>query len=259
MKVMTLNANGLRSAARKGFFEWFAGQDVDVLCLQEVRASADQLPPEADLPGYARRLALAARPGYAGCALYARTVPARVCTELSALDPAHDWSRFDEEGRFLLAEFGDLAVVCLYVPSGSSSWQRQAGKMRHLGPLLEVLAGLARERELVVCGDFNIAHTAQDIKNARGNRKNSGFLPEERAWMDELLDAGFVDLFRRLHPDEERYSWWSNRGRARENNVGWRIDYVLATPGLAARCTEAAILDPFPRFSDHAPVWACFA
>ncbi len=259
MKIMTLNANGLRSAARKGFFDWLRTQDVDVLCLQEVRAGSHQLPKEADVEGYARRFAFAARPGYAGCAIYARTLPKRVCTELSALDTRHDWTRFDEEGRFLLAEFEGLSVVCLYVPSGTTSWERQASKMRHLGPLLDVLAKLAETTELVVCGDFNIAHTAKDIKNARGNRKNSGFLLEERAWMDELLAAGFVDLFRRLHPDEERYSWWSNRGRARENNVGWRIDYIFATPKTAARCTEAGILDPFPRFSDHAPVWACFA
>lgn len=259
MKIMTINANGLRSAARKGFFAWFREQDADILCLQEVRARTGQLPDEAEVPGYARHFFPAARPGYAGCALYTRTVPRRVVAGLAALDSRYDWSRFDADGRFLLAEYEDFAVACVYVPSGSSNWQRQAMKMAHLGPLLEALTALASKGELVVCGDINIAHTARDIKNARSNRKNSGFLLEERAWMDELLAAGFVDLFRHMHPDTERYSWWSNRGRARENNIGWRIDYILATPGLAARCTEAWMLDPSPRFSDHAPVWACFA
>lgn len=249
MKIMTLNANGLRSAARKGFFGYLPRAAPDVLCVQETRASVHQL--EAGVlnpPGWRGWLHTAERPGYSGVAIYSRREPDRLHFGLGLPD-------IDCEGRWLRADFGRLSIVSLYLPSGSSGEARQAVKfsvMERLAPRLEAM--LAEDRDWLICGDWNIAHREIDLRNWRGNRKNSGFLPEERAWMDQLFGPlGWVDAFRHLHPEREEYTWWSNRGRARENNVGWRIDYQVASPALAA-CVRASEVYTAEYFSDHAPL-----
>jgi len=258
MKVITVNVNGIRSATSKGFWDWFGQQDADLLCLQELKAHAHQIPEQAQPDGYHRFYHFAEKPGYSGVALYSREQPDAVHVGLASVDPEHDWSRFDVEGRFVMAEFGKLAVISAYFPSGSSSPDRQAGKMAFLERFLPLMMRLIdKGHELIVCGDINIAHQPIDLKNWRGNRKNSGFLPEERAWFSALLNAGFVDVFRNIYPEQEQYSWWSNRGKARENNVGWRIDHHLCTQGFAT-CADQVSVYTNERFSDHAPVIATF-
>jgi exodeoxyribonuclease-3 len=258
MRIITFNANGIRAATRKGFFDWFAGQDADILCVQELKAQAHQIPDEAKPAGFFAYFHCAEKPGYSGVGLYSRREPDRVVEGLNAIDDTCDWSDIDAEGRYLQADFGELSVISCYFPSGSSSEARQAVKMSFLE---RFLPWIKRQKEagrrIILCGDINIAHNEIDLKNWRGNRKNSGFLPEERAWMDELMAAGFIDIFRNLYPEDARYSWWSNRGRARENDVGWRIDYHICCPETAARAARVSIYrENF--FSDHAPVTANF-
>ena len=249
MRIITLNANGIRAAQRKGFFEWLARQDADVVCIQETKAQQHQLTDPVFRPeGYHCWYVDAEKPGYSGVALYARSAPKRVITSLGVPE-------FDAEGRYVEAQFERCAVVSVYLPSGSSSEARQAAKYRFLEAFGEHLERLRqRRREYVLCGDWNIAHKPIDLKNWRGNQKNSGVLPEERAWMDELFGRrGFVDAFRVVNDQPEQYTWWSNRGRARENNVGWRIDYHVVTPGLAQRIRAAEVYTG-EWFSDHAPL-----
>lgn len=249
MRIITLNANGIRAAHRKGFFDWLAAQAADVVCIQETKAQQHQLSDPAFRPeGYHCWYVDAVKPGYSGVALYTRRRPQRIITALGI-------EEFDAEGRYVEAQFDDVAVVSVYLPSGSSSEARQEAKWRFLdgfGPHLERLR--RRRREYVLCGDWNIAHKPIDLKNWKGNQKNSGFLPEERAWMDELFGRrGFVDAFRQVNDQPDQYTWWSNRGRARENNVGWRIDYQVVTPGLAGRVRQAQVYKD-SWFSDHAPL-----
>ncbi|MBK9132289.1 MAG: exodeoxyribonuclease III [Gammaproteobacteria bacterium] len=249
MRIITLNANGIRSAARKGFFPWLARQDADVVCLQETKAQEHQLNDELLRPaGYSAYYHDAEKKGYSGVALYCRREPDRVTIGLG-------WPDMDREGRFIQADFGTLSVISLYLPSGSSSEERQAVKFDFLERFVPVLKGFRRrKREYVICGDWNIAHTKLDIKNWRGNQKNSGFLPEERAWMDQLFGPlGFVDAFRVVNQEADQYTWWSNRGQAWAKNVGWRIDYQVITPGLKDRVRQVSIYKD-ERFSDHAPL-----
>jgi exodeoxyribonuclease-3 len=249
MRIITLNANGIRSAAAKGFYAWLARQKADVVCLQEVKAhEADLAPPIAKPRGWHVAFHCAEKKGYSGVALFSRTAPDRVTCGFGSKE-------FDAEGRYLQADFGDLSVVSLYVPSGSSSEERQQAKFRFLDEFLPHLRNLrAAGREFVICGDVNIAHREIDLRNWRANQKNSGFLPEERAWLTRVFDeVGFVDVHRRLDTRAEQYTWWSNRGEAWAKNVGWRLDYHVATPGIAARARRVAIYTA-RRFSDHAPV-----
>ena len=249
MRIITLNVNGIRSAAAKGLFPWLARQRADVICLQEVRALPQQIEgPEYHLRGYTRLLYPAERPGYAGVALFARREPEKVVHGFGV-------EEFDREGRYLEAHFGNVAVVSLYLPSGSAGPERQASKFRFLDAFASWLARLrAAPRQYVLCGDWNIAHREIDLKNWRGNQKNSGFLPEERAWMDRLFgELGFVDAFRVVDARAEQYTWWSNRGQAWAKNVGWRIDYQVATPGVGVAAAAARIYRD-RRFSDHAPL-----
>jgi len=249
MRIISANLNGIRSAARKGFFEWLAQQDADVLCLQETKAQEHQLADEVFWPdGWFSYFVDAEKKGYSGVALYARREPDEVISGLG-------WPDFDAEGRYLEARFGKLSVVSVYLPSGSSSEERQAAKFDFMARFMPYLRGLRRKRrEYVLCGDWNIAHKEIDLKNWRSNQKNSGFLPEERAWMDELFgDAGFVDAFRVVNQEAEQYTWWSNRGQAWAKNVGWRIDYHVVTPGLKDKIRAVAIYKD-QRFSDHAPL-----
>jgi exodeoxyribonuclease-3 len=249
MRVITFNANGIRSAASKGFFTWLADQHADVVCIQETRAQEHQLPPEVYRPaGYHCHYHDAERRGYSGVALYARREPDEIRTGLG-------WPECDLEGRWLEARFDKLSVVSLYLPSGSTSPERQVVKFEFMARLVEPLRAMqASGRDCILCGDWNIAHREIDLKNWRANRDHSGFLPGERAWMDELFGPlGWVDAFRAVNPHPGQYTWWSNRGRAREKNVGWRIDYQIVTPGLADKVRAAAIYRD-RRFSDHAPL-----
>jgi len=249
MRIITLNANGIRAAANKGFFDWMHRQDADVVCIQETKAQHPQLGDRHFFPpGYHVYYHDSIRKGYSGVAIYSRHQPDRVHYGLG-------WQVMDSEGRWLQADFGALSVVSLYLPSGSSKEERQQVKYQCMDYLQPRLAAMARDgRHYVVCGDWNIAHKEIDIKNWRGNLKNSGFLPEERAWMDQLFGpVGLVDAFRCVDPREERYTWWSNRGRAWDNNTGWRIDYQVTTPALADKAVRAEIYRD-ERFSDHAPL-----
>jgi len=254
MRIVTLNLNGIRSAAGKGFYEWLAQQEADIVCLQEFKAqAADMTGQMLAPPGFHGYFHYAQKKGYSGVGLYSRREPDAVIEGLGI-------AGFDSEGRYLEAQFGNLSVVSLYLPSGSSGEERQAVKFDFMAAFMPHLLALKQSgREAVICGDWNIAHTEMDLKNWRGNRKNSGFLPEERAWLTALFDEiGFVDVFRRVHPELEAYTWWSNRGQAWAKDVGWRIDYQIATPGIAARAQAAAIYKA-ERFSDHAPLTVDYA
>lgn len=245
VKITTLNLNGLRSAERRGLRDWLQQSDPDVLCFQEIRCAAASAPPGLWSPDrWAAAWSPAVKKGYAGTAVWAR--PA------ATFSHGTGHPRGDEEGRVTIARLRGLDVWSVYLPSGSAGPERQAWKyefMDHFRPLAD--AALASGRPTLLCGDLNIAHQPIDLKNWRSNQKNSGFLPEERAWFGALLQAGWRDLFRELHPEVAAYTWWSNRGRARENDVGWRIDHVLASPGV--RVSEVKI-ERDANLSDHAPV-----
>jgi exodeoxyribonuclease-3 len=249
MRIITLNVNGIRSAAAKGLFPWLARQRADVICLQEVRATEEQVKAlKLSLPGYHAAYYPALRPGYAGVAMYSRVQPVRLVRGIGI-------EEFDQEGRYLEAHFPNVAVVSLYLPSGSAGPHRQASKDRFLRAFLPHLQTLKRKHlPYILCGDWNIAHRPIDLKNWRSNQKNSGFLPHERSWLDELFDShGYHDAFRKVDAAPERYTWWSNRGQAWAKNVGWRIDYQIASPTLGEAARRARIYKE-RRFSDHAPL-----
>ena len=249
LRIVTLNVNGIRSAARKGWFRWLVRQRADVVCVQELKAQAADMTREmlaaGSLTGYFH---YAEKKGYSGVGLYTRHAPARVVEGIGIAD-------IDSEGRYLRADFGRVSVISVYLPSGSSGAHRQAIKFRFMERFFPHLKKLAAEgREIVLCGDWNIAHREIDLRNWRSNRKNSGFLPEERAWLTQVFDElGWVDVFRQVDTRAEQYTWWSNRGQAWAKNVGWRIDYQIATPGLAAKARRVAIYKA-QRYSDHAPL-----
>ena len=249
MRIITLNANGIRSAARKGFFDWLKQQDADIVCIQETKAQLHQLDDITFFPaGYHCYYHCAKKPGYSGVALYSHRQPDKVYYGLGWLD-------MDCEGRWLETRFGALSVVSLYLPSGSSKEERQDFKYQLMDRLMPYLIEQkAQGRDYIICGDWNIAHKEIDLKNWRGNLKNSGFLPEERAWLDRLFGpAGFVDAFRAVDQRPDQYTWWSNRGQAWAKNVGWRIDYQITTPAVAETVKSASIYKD-QRFSDHAPL-----
>jgi exodeoxyribonuclease-3 len=249
MRIVTLNANGIRAAARKGFFRWLPRQSADVVCIQETKAQVHQLEDRVFRPRrYHCFYEDAERKGYSGVALYARREPDEILRGFGSAE-------FDAEGRYLEARFGALSVVSLYVPSGSSSEERQQAKFRFMAQFMEYLEGIRTNgRRYIICGDWNIAHKPVDLKNWRSNQKNSGFLPEERAWMDEVFGPqAFVDAFREVNQEPHQYTWWSNRGQARAKNVGWRIDYQILSPQLQG-ATRAANIYKRKWFSDHAPL-----
>lgn len=255
MRIISLNANGIRAAARKGFFDWLRRQRADVVCIQETKAQEHQLTDPVFRPRYFDTCVYhdAEKKGYSGVAIYARQAPDNV-------EAGIGWDFMDREGRWLRADFGNLSVISLYMPSGTSGDERQQVKYRMMDYLKPVLEGFARDgRDYIICGDWNIAHKKIDLKNWRSNQKNSGFLPEERAWLDEVFgDVGMVDAFRQVDPNPERYTWWSNRGRAWDNNTGWRLDYQVVSKGLADRVEKASIYTD-QRFSDHAPLTLDYA
>lgn len=248
MRVITLNVNGIRSAAKKGFFTWLEQQRADVVCLQEIKAHPEQLDALFFPADYHAYFFAAERKGYSGVALYCRRKPDRIIQGLG-------WETADREGRYLQADFGNLSIASLYMPSGTSGEERQQLKFEFMQRYQQILhSHLAEAREYIICGDWNIAHKPIDLKNWRSNQKNSGFLPEERAWLDHVFDKlGFVDAFRALNQEPEQYTWWSNRGQAWAKNVGWRIDYQVTTPRLRDAIQSVAIYKD-QRFSDHAPV-----
>jgi exodeoxyribonuclease-3 len=256
-RLVTLNLNGIRSAANKGFLEWAAQAGADCMGVQEVKAQAADLTPAfTTVGGLAGQFHFAEKKGYSGVGLYSRKTPSDVVIGLGD-------AFFDAEGRYVECRFDTpkrkLSIISCYFPSGSSGEERQAAKFRFLDVVYPHLLALKAQREFILVGDVNIAHREADLKNWRSNQKNSGFLPEERAWMTKLLTAseggGLVDVYRALHPDttDDCYTWWSNRGQAYANNVGWRLDYHLATPALAAKAKAASIYKA-QKFSDHAPL-----
>jgi len=251
LRIITLNLNGIRSAWNKGVLPWVAAQNADVVCLQELKAQHADLTDEMNAPaGMHAYYHAAVKKGYSGVGLWCRRKPDNVIEGVGNAE-------FDAEGRYLRADFGNLSVISLYLPSGSSSPERQDAKFRFMEIFYPHLAALAESgRDILVCGDWNIAHQQIDLKNWKSNQKNSGFLPEERAWIGRILDeAGWRDVYRQLHPEatDECYTWWSNRGQARAKNVGWRLDYHLATQGMAGAARKASVYKE-QRFSDHAPL-----
>jgi exodeoxyribonuclease-3 len=251
MKVITFNANGIRAAARNGFYSWLETQDADFVCIQETKAQIHQLEPQELYypPGYFCDYYDAQKKGYSGVAIYAKHTPLNIVKGMG-------FDYCDNEGRYIQFDYPNLSVISLYLPSGTSGDGRQEVKYSFLASFAEHLQGLRSEgRELIICGDYNIAHKKMDLKNWRGNQKNSGFLPEERAWMDELFGSlGFIDAFRVHNQEEHQYTWWSYRNKnAWADNVGWRIDYQVITPGLSDRVSATYIYRE-ARLSDHAPL-----
>ena len=277
-KLTSLNLNGIRSAASKGLQDWVAQSMPDCICVQELKAQAlDVSGRFEEIAGLKGHFHFAEKKGYSGVGIYTRHEPSDVIVGYGSPE-------FDAEGRYVELRFDrpgrpqspKLSIISAYFPSGSSGEERQAAKFRFLAEFYPRLAALKEERDFVLCGDINIAHQEIDLKNFKSNQKNSGFLPEERAWMSELLrDAarvreaaedliqgseagrggGMIDVYRQLHPETtgEAYTWWSNRGQAYAKNVGWRLDYHLATPAIGLTARSAAI-HKTQRFSDHAPL-----
>ena len=249
MRIITLNCNGIRAAARKGFFNWLATVDADIVCLQETKAQIDQLTDPIFHPDNFHSYYFDAdKKGYAGTALYCRAKPLKITKGLG-------FEIADSEGRYLQADFNGLSVASLYLPSGSAGEERQARKLAFMGQYMQHMEMLRKDdREYIICGDWNICHKEIDLKNWKANKKNSGFLPEERQWLDELYyELGFIDAFRMVNQEADQYSWWSNRGQARAKNVGWRLDYHVISPGLHGKVISAEIYTA-QNFSDHAPV-----
>ena len=248
MKVITCNVNGIRAAARKGFFTWLAAEDADFICVQETKAQMAHLADEVFYPAaYHAVFSDAEKKGYSGVGIYSKHQPDTVISSLGL-----PWA--DAEGRFIEIICGKLRIVSVYFPSGSSGEARQALKYDFMAHFQSAYLDsiMQDDTSVIMCGDFNIVHQARDIKNWRANQKNSGCLPEERAWLDACFKNGFVDAFRELSSEEDAYTWWSNRGRAWENNVGWRIDYQLLSPHLRGQVRSVDIYKE-ARFSDHAP------
>ena len=246
MRIITINLNGIRAAARKGFFEWVQNQNADIICMQELKAQENDMQnPDLRMHGYQSFYHFAEKKGYSGVGIYSRHEPENVMTGLG-------WEAADQEGRYVAIKVKGLWVASLYLPSGTSGEHRQVIKYDFLDKYANYLQNL--QSECIICGDWNIAHKNIDLKNWRGNQKNSGFLPEERAWMDKLFgELGFVDAFRLVNQEPDQYTWWSYRGQARAKNVGWRIDYQVITPGLKLTVKSAMIYTQ-QRFSDHAPL-----
>ena len=249
MKIISYNVNGIRAALKKGFVEWVAGNDFDVICIQETKAQPEQVDvtPLNDL-GYHDYWHSAEKKGYSGLLILSKTKPDQVIEGCGI-------EKYDREGRVLRADFGEMTLINSYFPSGTSGEERQAFKMGYLDDIFDWIQELKEERpNLILVGDYNIAHEEIDIHNPKGNKKNSGFLPEEREWMTKWFAAGFTDSFRHLNPEKVQYSWWSYRANARNNNKGWRIDYQSVTNNLKKKLKECHQLTEV-KHSDHCPVY----
>lgn len=249
MRIISANVNGIRSAYKKGFHEYLLNSGADVICIQELKAQEVDLSDEMQRPhGMHGVWHCAQKRGYSGVAIYSKRRPDKVQIGMGI-------EEFDQEGRFVRADFGNLTVISLYLPSGSSAEERQQAKFRFLDAFYPMLRDLLAEgRDMVICGDWNIAHQNIDIKNWKGNLKNSGFLPEEREWIGNVINQlGWIDIWRTLYPNMAGYTWWSNRGQAYAKDVGWRIDYQMVSPNLAQVATHAHVYKD-EKFSDHAPL-----
>lgn len=249
MRIISVNVNGIRSAVSKGLINYLAQAQADIVCVQELKAQEKDMSAEMKNPlGMYGIWHTAEKRGYSGVAIYSKVKPDFTQIGLG-------WDDFDHEGRYVRADFGRLTVISVYLPSGSSSEERQQAKFRFMNKFLPLLRELrALQRDIVICGDWNIAHQNIDLKNWKGNSKNSGFLPEERQWLTQIIDdLGWVDIWRTLYPEIPGYTWWSNRGQAYAKDVGWRIDYQLTTPELAV-CAQQAMVYKDEKFSDHAPL-----
>ena len=249
MRVISANLNGIRSAHSKGFYIWLARQRADFVCLQETKAQPEQLSNAILNPkNWYTHFESAEKKGYSGVALFSRLQPDRVIRGLGDRE-------LDLEGRYLQIDIGNLSVASVYFPSGSSGDLRQQTKFRFMDIFDQKLRDAYKQgRNYIFCGDWNIAHKEIDLKNWKNNKKNSGFLPEERSWFTEVVfGTGWVDVFRKLEPNKEQYTWWSQRGKARKNNVGWRIDYQICTPKIASKAVKAWV-EMNQKFSDHAPL-----
>ena len=249
MRIITLNLNGVRSASNKGFFHWLPKQEADIVCVQELKAQTTDLTSNILTPNnYHGYFHCAEKKGYSGVGIFCRRKPKKIIEGVGI-------PKIDVEGRYLRVDFDNLSIISIYLPSGSSGERRQIAKfffLKHFFPILKKL--MASGKEVILCGDWNIAHKEIDLKNWRSNQKNSGFLPEERAWLTNVLDKlHFVDVFRNINKEPDQYTWWSNRGQAWAKNVGWRIDYQIATPKIASKATKVSIYKT-ERFSDHSPL-----
>tara|TARA_B100000676_G_scaffold311050_1_gene379570 strand:+ start:359 stop:1183 length:825 start_codon:yes stop_codon:yes gene_type:complete len=249
MRIITLNLNGVRSASKKGLFLWLQKQRADIICVQELKAHINDLNNEILSPdGYHGYFHCAKRKGYSGVGIYCKRKPNKIIKDIGI-------SKIDNEGRYLYADFNNLSIISVYFPSGSSGEHRQKEKFFFLKKFFPLLKKLAKNgKEIIICGDWNIAHKEIDLRNWRSNQKNSGFLPEERAWMTKVINKlKFVDVFRKINQDPDQYTFWSNRGKAWDKNVGWRIDYQISTASIASKATKSSIYKS-ERFSDHAPL-----
>ena len=249
MRVLTLNTCGIRASEKKGLFLWLKKQKSDCICLQEVRAQSDQIQDEKySLRGYDRYMSTAEKKGYSGVAIYSKKKVLQVMNKIGS-------DKFDREGRFIEVEYDNCYVSSVYFPSGSSGDERQKQKFIFMSIFEKYLKKVnSRTKPSIICGDWNIVHKEIDIKNWKSNQKNSGCLPEERAWLDKVFyKLGYIDAFRAVNKEANNYTWWSNRGKAWDNNVGWRIDYQVLSPGNKIKIKNAKIYKK-KRFSDHSPL-----
>lgn len=249
LRVISANLNGIRAAARKGFFKWVESQNADIICVQETKAHMHSLEETVLRPdNYECYFHSAEKKGYSGVGIYTRKKPLSISHHLG-------WDYADKEGRYIQIDFEHLSIASLYLPSGSSKEERQAVKFDFMDRYFPILEAIRKtSRSFIICGDWNIVHKEIDIKNFKGNQKSSGCLPEERAWLDKVLThVGFIDAFRVLNQEPLQYTWWSHFGNARANNVGWRIDYQIVTPDLKDKIKAVSIYKD-EKFSDHAPV-----
>lgn len=248
MKIVTYNVNGIRSVMAKGWADWLRSVDADVVCLQETKALPEQVDVQIfEKMGYKHYWHSAQKKGYSGVCILTKQIPTHVETGCGIKD-------YDSEGRVLRADYGEVSVLCVYIPSGSSGEERQAYKMQWISDFKVYIDKLKKKRKkLIICGDYNICHRAIDIHNPVSNAKSSGFLPEEREWMEQFINSGFIDTFRHFNKDPHHYTWWTYRFSAREKNLGWRIDYTLASDTMAGQLVNCTIM-PGAKHSDHCPV-----
>ncbi|MDP4188850.1 MAG: exodeoxyribonuclease III [Bacteroidota bacterium] len=248
-KLISYNVNGLRAAINKGFFDWLKEEKPDILCMQETKAQPEQIDQNAfEYLGYQSILHSAVKKGYSGVGVFTKNAPDNIVIGMGS-------DGYDAEGRVIRCDYGDITLICVYIPSGTMGDVRQDFKMQFLADFQKFIDNLKKERpNIIVTGDFNICHTPIDINHPERHENDSGFLPEERAWVSGFLESGFIDTFREFNQEPEQYSWWSYRQRAREKNLGWRIDYFMVSEPLRPRLVNAGILSAIVH-SDHCPIW----
>ena len=249
MRIISYNVNGIRAAINKGLIDWLEDEQPDVVCIQELKAKQDQVDTsKLEEMGYHQFWFPAEKPGYSGVALFSKIAPQHV-------EYGCGIEKYDVEGRVVRADYNGGSVISVYMPSGTSGDERQAFKMQWLDDFQDYVNSLKKELpNLIICGAYNIAHEEIDIHNPKGNQKNSGFLPEERAWVSSFLESGFTDSYRSLHSEPDRYSWWTYRFNARKNNKGWRIDYQMVSDPLQNKISDADLRE-FVVHSDHCPTY----